>query len=490
MRRRRSRFRIRQEEVLFLDAAIQAPSAIVRKQALQRLCSLHRQGGFMAAPMNMTALVLRALTDPDLKVRRWAFNCLAQFGDVRDVQLMATPWRENRENGDVFEAGMTALAHILSKEDLLKMLASAEVDLDANVVMALGQQSDAYADELQALRLAIEGASASELRSATLLVGLCKAPASLFSGRFPVSDVIGDLNTHPDPIVAQYSFWATVEHPSLGLANVRVAPRDFATLPANVQGWALRTLTKGGSVAADHYETIIEASESEYFEVREGVAIGIRDIYYDSIDTMVQPWFVEETDPVIKDRLLEHMAAHSGRSSFYREEVLAAYAAAAPRSIVRSRLEAANRDAEVSLAMRKLALQTGDPDLFANMVGQVTNNTQNFSGPVTAGGISNLGPGNTGQVQIMTAGEAQTKAAPVLEELKKGLPASTAPAVDETLKAVDEASKAPTKSKVARVLEMLKGLKDAGEAVAGIGSLVHMGYDQLSPLLEHLPNSI
>lgn len=438
--------------------------------------------------MSMKALVLQALTDPDLKVRRWAFNALAQFGEARDVPLMVTPWRDNRQNGDVFEAGLTALAHILPKEELLQLLASAEVDLDASVVMALGQQSEAFADELAALRLAIEGASVPELRSATLLVGLRKAPATLFSGRFPVSGVIGDLNTHPDPIVAQYSFWATVEHPSLGLANIRVAPEDFATLPPNVQGWALRTLTKGSSVAVEHYETIVEASQSAHFEVREGVAIGIRDIYYDSIDTMVADWFVEECDPVIKDRLLEHMAAYSGRSSFYREEVLAAYRAAAPRSIVRSRLEAANRDAEVSLAMRKLALQTGDPDLFADVVGQVTNNTQNFVGPVTAAGISNSGPGNTGHVQIMTAAEAQTRAAPVLEELKTGLAASAAPAVAETLKAVDEASRTPTKGRVARVVEMLKALKDGGEAVASIGSVVHKGYDQLSPLLEYLPD--
>ena len=137
--------------------------------------------------------------------------------------------------------------------------------------------------------------------------------------------------------------------------------------------------------------------------------------------------------------------------------------------------------------MRRTALQTGDPDLFANLAGQVTNNTQNFSGNVTAGGISNSGPGNTGHVQIMTAGEAQAKAATVLEDLKVGLASSSELVVAETLKAVDEASKAPTRNTVSRVVELLKRLKDGGEAVAGIGGLVHKGYDQLSPLLAHLP---
>ena len=459
---------------------------MVRKQALQRLCSLYRSGGVLTAPRAMKALVLQALTDTDPKVRRWAFNSLAQLGEPSDVGLMITPWQGSRNSPDVFEAGLTALAHLLPKEKLLRLLGTAQVELDPGVVMALGQQTDDFADELAALRLDVNRASDAQLRAATLLIGLRRAPDTLFSGRFPVSDVIGDLNTHPDPMVAQYSFWATVEHPLLSLLNVRVAPADFWRLPPNVQAWAYRTLTGGGSAAAAHYELIVDASQSEHAEVREGVAVGIRDVFYDSIDTMVRDWFLEEADPATRDHLLEHMAAHSGLSSFYREEVLAAYRAAAPASLSRSRLEAANRDADVSLAMRKLALQTGDPDLFASVVAPVTN-SQTFSGQMNVGGISNSGVGNTGPVQFMTAAEAQTKAVPLLEELKQGLSARSAPAVRETLKAVTEATEAPTKGKVARVLALLKGLRDGGEAVAGLGALVGKGYDQLQPLLEHLP---
>lgn len=301
---------------MFLDAAIQSPSPVVRKQALQRLCGLYRQGGLLTAPLSMKALVLQALTDPDPKVRRWAFNALAQFGERRDVPLMVGPWRDNRADSGVFEAGLTALAHLLPKDELLGLLTSSEVDLDAGVVMALGQQSDGFAAEMNALRLDVERSSVDELRSATLLVGLRKAPDTLFSGRFPVSDVIGDLNTHPDSMVAQYSFWATVEHPLLGLQNSRVAPVGFQRLPPNVQGWAVRLLTKANSSAADHYDILVEASQSPHYEVREGVAVGIRDVFYDSLDVMVRDWFLDETDPVIRDRLLEHMAAHSGRSSF------------------------------------------------------------------------------------------------------------------------------------------------------------------------------
>ena len=215
------------------------------------------------------------------------------------------------------------------------------------------------------------------------------------------------MNTHENSIVAQYSFWATVENPKLGLANVRVRPENFSTLPPNVRGWAYRTLTKDGAKAVEHYEAIVDGSSAAHVEVREGVAVGIRNLYYDSLDTTVSDWFIEESDPIVRDRLLEHMAAHAGRSSFYREEVLRCYREAATKSVLRSRLEAANRDPDVSLEMRKIALQTGDPDLFEKLVRPMTSNTQNFHGPVAAGGISNSGVGNMGQVQIVSAAEGK-----------------------------------------------------------------------------------
>lgn len=465
-----------------------AQSPVVRKQALQRLCSLYRQGARLADPRTMKALILQGLIDADSKVRRWSFNALAQLGEAADVQLMIGPWKANRSDPEVFEAGLTALAHLLSKDNLLVILKEAEVRLDASVLMALGQQTDGFGAELDAVRLDIDQATHGELRSATLLIGLKKAPNTLFSGRFPVSDVIGDLNTHPERIVSQYSFWATVEHPDLGLDNVRVPPSQFSHLPPNVQSWAYRTLTKDGSKAIAHYDAIVEASESVHPEVREGVAIGLRDIYYDSLDVTVADWFVEERDPAVRDRLLEHMATHITKSSAYRDEVMKAYRDAASGSVLRSRLDAANRDDAVALEMRRIAFQMNDPDLFASMIGP-TMNTQNFNGPVNAGGISNSGVGNSGQVQIMSAAEAMARVTPVLEQLRQALEAADAPqGCAKGAAIVKEAIDAPTKGKVEKVVGWLKSAKEAGDAVAGLGALVASSYDKLARIVHHLPS--
>lgn len=465
-----------------------ADSPVVRKQALQRLCGLYRQGARLAAPLSIKALIIHSLVDPDGKVRRWAFNALAQLGEAADVQLMTGPWKNNRADPEIFEAGLTALAHLLSKDDLLVILKEADVRLDASALMALGQQTDGFATELNDVRLDVDRATPGELRSATLLIGLKKSPDTLFSGRFPVSDVIGDLNTHPDPIVSQYSFWATVEHPDLGLDNVRVPPSRFSQLPPNVQGWAYRTLTKDGSKAVAHYDAIVGASDSVYPEVREGVAIGLRDIYYDSLDITVADWFIEERDPAVRDRLLEHMATHITKSSAYRDEVMKAYRDAAGGSVLRSRLEAANRDDAVAREMRRITFQMNDPDLFASMMGP-TMNTQHFNGTVNAGGISNSGVGNSGQVQIMSGAEAQAKVTPLLEQLRQALEATDAPEGSaEGTAIVKEAIAEPTKGKVEKVIGWLKSAKEGGDAVAGLGALAASSYDKLAPLVHHLPS--
>ena len=487
-RTQRRRTRVTPKEAAFIEAALIADSPVVRKQALQRLCSLYRQGARLVAPKAMKALIIASLVDSDNKVRRWSFNALAQLGEAADVQLMIGPWKENRSNPEIFEAGLTALARLLSKDELLVILKDAEVRLDASSLMALGQQTDDFSAELGAVRLGIDEATHSELRSATLLIGLKKAPNTLFSGRYPVSDVIGDLNTHPDPIVSQYSFWAIVEHPDLGLDNVRVPPSQFSRLPPNVQGWAYRTLTKDGSKAVANYDAIVGASESAHPEVREGVAIGLRDIYYDSLDVTVADWFVDERDPAVRDRLLEHMATHITRSSAYRDEVMKAYRVAASGSVLRSRLEAANRDDAVALEMRRITFQMNDPDLFASMMGP-TMNTQNFNGPVNAGGISNSGVGNSGQVQIMSMAEAQAKVTPLLEQLRQALEAADAPEGSaEGTAIVKEAIVVPTKGKVEKVVGWLKSAREGGDAVAGLGALAASSYDKLAPLVHHLPN--
>lgn len=374
------------------------------------------------------------------------------------------------------------MAALLDKDELCVVLREADVELDAGALMALCQRGESFRTELEKARIKLEQATDDELRAATLLIGLGRAPEHLFSDRHPVSDIIGDLNTHGNPTIAQYSFWATVENSRLGLSNVRVRPDEFARLPPNVQGWAFRILTKEGSRVAQYNDLLVEASQSRFTVVREGVAIALRNIYYDSLDVTVADWLLLEPDVIVRDTLLEHMAFHSTSSPVYREEVLRAFRAAGPASILRSRLQAANRDVDIGREMQKIALNTDDPDLFRSIAGPIVNNTQNFHGTVNIGGLSNSGIGNSGQVKIDTA-TAELEIVSIIRELITDLHREKG---NLKLDIATEAAKAPRKINVERVVSWLRSIKDGGEATAAIIAVATRAVDKITPYLEHL----
>ena len=487
--RRRAKGSLRPEEQKFLEVTIQNGTDSNKKQALQRLCLLARRGLKSSSPDQMKAVVLYALGSSDRKVRRWSFNALALIGDHRDVPVMETYWRQSFNDSEVFEAGLSALAQILDKPTLLQVLSANGVALSPRVIMAVAQHHGAFEEELAGLRLDLRNANAGELRSATLLIGLQRAPSTLFSDRHPVSSVIGDLNTHEDGIIAQYSFWATAEHPDLDLGSVSVPPSVFSQLKPNVQAWAYRVLTKDKDTAEKHNELIVEGSESDHASVREGVAMGLRDIFFDSLDTIIIDWSLSEDDIVIREKLWEHMAANAQHSAGYREEAERAYRHSSTNSALRARLEAACKEKGLSLTFKKIALQTGDPDLFTQISGGNVTNNQTFNGSVQTGALSNAGPGNTGNINIgqqqqaVSAVEAELKA--LLSDLQRQ-PASSEK--EKVLAAVEDAVKAPTKSKVGKVVDWLKSAKEGMTSIADITEKAGSFYTKIAPALDHLPD--
>ncbi|MFT8797198.1 hypothetical protein [Zymomonas mobilis] len=476
-----------------MQRSLESDSPIQRKLALQRLCSLYRNGGRFTNELVLKGCVLQCLTDVDAKVKRWAFNSLAQFGSLADVPLIEGAWRNTFSDPDIFSAGLTTLAKLLSKDKIIELLNKSQVDLTPSIILTLGQQTDSYDTELRKLRLNLDSATEQELREATLLIGLNRAPDTLFSFRHPVSSVIGDLNTHPNPIIAQYSFWATYENSSLNLSDVRILPEHFSDLPPNVQGWAYRLLTKGEVILPQYHDIIVSASESVHVLAREGMAIGLRDVFYDGLDTIILDWDIEENNALIKDHLLDHMARNSHRSIGYREEILRVYRSSSPSSILRARIEAANTDEQLSLELRKIALQTSDPDLFSTIAGTQMTNTMNFNSTVNAGGISNSGTGNIGTVNFKTASEAQEESIKLLNNLIEKIEKSDTEAssqLTETKTLSQEAAKSPTQSTVGRVVSTLKTLKEGGDSVGSIAHFIAKSYDNLSTLLQYLPTDI
>ena len=139
--------------------------------------------------------------------------------------------------------------------------------------------------------------------------------------------------------------------------------------------------------------------------------------------------------------------------------------------------------------LRKIALQTGEPDLYTLISGgNVTNNTQNFNAPVNAGGISNSGTGSTGDVTIMAQQNAVNQATPLLQELLQKLQALPSSVETEaTITDVQEAIKEPKQGIVRRVVGALKLAKEGATDLAALGHTATQMYDGLSDLVDVLP---
>ena len=263
-------------------------------------------------------------------------------------------------------AGISALCALLSEEEARSELVKIDLPLEGGVLLAAVQHSGHFQSELRVTRLNIDYAAPAELRLAGILVGLNKAPENLFSLSFRNSEIIGELNTHPDSIVAQYSVWATYEHPALGLKNLRLPLHDVESRPANVRKYVYQLATKDVGTAQDNFEFLVMGSQDPAIEARAGLATGLKDIYFDSLETLVLDWYHDEDSEAVKQRLLEHMARNAEKCSSYRGPVLKAYDASDANSLTRARLESAARDTELYTEMKKIIYNADGRDLFGS----------------------------------------------------------------------------------------------------------------------------
>jgi nucleoside phosphorylase len=210
----------------------------------------------------------------------------------------------------------------------------------------------------------VDYADPPELRLAGILVGLDKAPENLFSLNAFNREAIGELNLHPDSIVAQYSIWATYENPNLGLKNLRLPLHDVEAKAPNVRKYVYQLAVKDVQTAHDNYEFLVLGSEDPAPEARAGLATGLRGIYFDGLEGLVTDWFKDEEVERVKQRLLEHMARNADNCAAYAAPAMRAYEAADAGSLTRARLEAAARNTSLYPAMKRVEYDADGRDLF------------------------------------------------------------------------------------------------------------------------------
>lgn len=381
MRRRAKRFISAEEEAYIRLLIANADDSENRKIGLETLCKLYRSGFIVRDRYTIALFTMALLHDREPRVRRWALNALALIGTKDEVAAILEAIKRDELDPDILAAGIAALCAIVDAEEARRQLKSANLPIEGAILLAAAQQSASFNDELRGVRINIDKSDIPQLRLASLLIGLGKAPENFFDGKFENRHVIGHLNRHEDRIVAQYSVWAICENKTLGPKALGIKLKDVEGKPEKVKKYVYQTVASDAVAAKKNRELLVQGSEDESVEARNGLAIGLRHTFFDSIEELVLDWWVDEESESVRHRLLEHMATHADRCAPYEKPVLQTYRDAPTDSLSRSRLESAARGTKLSTTMRVIAHDAEADDLFG--YGHVSRRVRSFDGPET-----------------------------------------------------------------------------------------------------------
>lgn len=450
---------IQDQEAAYVQLLLEHINPRIKESGLERLCTLYRRGFRLKIPHPIQQTLNGLLYNSDSGVQRWTLNAIALVGSRKEnTQPTLDAIERNRGNEDIVGAAIAALVALTKPDDLIGLLESIGIPLEGSALLAAAQQTDAYTFKLAENRIQTDSASDAELRLAAILIGLNKAPEHLFHLSHKNDAVIGSINRHHDPSVAQYSVWAICENSNLGLVHLGVALPDVESLPENVRGYVFRLITADFETAKKHIEYLKLGSEDPSDKARLGLAAGLRTVYFDGLEELTVPWLGDERSQEVKDHILDHMTAHSERCATYREAALTEYKLAGASSLPRRRLEAVAAGTELFSEFRRIAIRTESGSLFEDddyMRQKIT-----FNGPATIGSIS----GDNTKINNAT-GAAQNNTVDVqeiLDALAKLLAKSYSS--DDQIahgnELVANAQKTPSKDTLLNLVGWMKTLKD------------------------------
>lgn len=364
---------ISDQQTAYLQLLITDLNADNKKLALETISKLYRSGYRFRNPERILPAIVFLCNDEHDKVRRWAFNALALVGTRREVPNVVAALTREVANPDILAAVIVALSALGTEDETRAALTRANLPLEGFALLAAAQQSPLFSAELAKTRVDIDSASVSELRLATLLLGLRKAPEHMFSGRHPNSDVIGELNPHPDPLVSQYSVWAAYEDPSMTLSNLRIKARDIGNYHSGIRKYGFRLMTEDAATAQVNREYIEAGARDPSREAREGLATGFRSTFFNGAEEITLPWFRDEETATVRDRLLEHMATCSEQCDKYVKPVSDTYEWLNNGSLGRARLEAAASGTRLYSRLKTIEYRAGKYDMFDEELSSKTN---------------------------------------------------------------------------------------------------------------------
>jgi CHAT domain len=320
--------KISDQQIAFIGLELRHGDAKARKAALQNLASLHRQGGYISgdriSDLEAQIVALLLIIGQDKKVVRWSLNALAQFGRWTTCQRYVESTISHYSGDPEIEAaGAAALCKLLSSHTK-DIEALSTIDPRIWKLAAL-QTCDPRRIDLNGIKINVERDDKEILKLALITIGLNKDLEYLFHPRHTNGTFVRELCAHDDPIVQQYSVWAVTENVRLDLRHLGFSFDNIEALPANVQSKMYQLAAQRLPDSRHRLDLIVQGSYAHSLDARDGLAKGVRHSYFEGLESAVLPWFQQETVPLIRGNLAEHIASKSAECGPYMDAARQAF---------------------------------------------------------------------------------------------------------------------------------------------------------------------
>lgn len=471
------------QEVAFLQNEIGCGNPVRAKRALQAVCKLYRNGGRITGReiVSFETTILGALTSDlsDEKVRRWALSAISNLGQAQQSwSTVLNVLTKHTDEPQVVSAAIAAL-YKLDRRGAGNAIAGKDFLPPELIALSALQTVPAKQLDLSGVRINIDKAEATTLKLSLVLVGLDKAPENIFHPSYTNGAIVKELGGHDDGLVSQYSAWAVAENPHLTVSDLGIDPSKIDDQPANVRSYVYRLFGAEKMYTNQQHEIICFGSDDDSAEARLGLAVGLRDTYYDGLDVVGMHWVIDERDEDVRDHLLDHIARNAKFSAGYHRIAVEFYDAAEDNPGRRKRMEAAAAGTPLFAEFRRKALKEEEGRLFSDLersptVTNTFNNYGTIQGQTSVAGTNNV----EGNQQNMLAINEAEKAIEALGQAKYEIDAIKLPddLAKEVTVAITEAQASPTKDRLGAAVTALKKVQQATASIEGAaGSAVKIG---------------
>lgn len=462
--------------VAYLKSQIETGQASRTKKALQEICKLYRVGFYVRpdqlSGMEQSIIGLIYTQRNDEKVRRWALNALARLGrEVHCIDAVKHVLQDFSDEPQTIAAAIAATYRMSRKAPEILRALNFNPQM---VTLAALQHVSAEKLDLSALPLDVETASSDLLKLALVVVGLGRAPTNLLNPRHTNQEMVKALGGHHDAIVSQYSVWAIAENPSLGVGDLGIPIRDVEQQPANVRAWIFQLLAMTRCDAENHLEYIVLGTTDPEAEAKIGLAVGLKETFFDGLEEIVLDWFLKEGDFDVSQLLMDHMIRQARYSRRYEAIVLDFYEKEPMGSTTRQRMEVTAAGTPIYTMMRQI--DAGGPsDLFRVGINVMNNNTFNVTGGIQGAAVSLGGNAeNSGSMSIHYSPQIIELIQSELSKAERELHSLTiAPDLkQEALEHISAAKGDPTPDKLTRAIEVVGKVESLATRTAGAGTAI------------------